>query len=1052
MKQLSLVLLLVLTAVGMSLAQRTVTGTITDEAGEPLIGASVLAKGTSTGTITDVDGAYTLEVPSGATTLIVSYTGFETRQIELGTGDYTFSDNNTATVNIVLLEGVTLDEAVVTALGISREKKSLSYAAQEVEQAQLNISRSSNFVDALSGKVAGVQLVGSPSSGFREGSIRIRGVNGLSGLDPLYVLDGTPVDASAINLDNVESVSVLKGPAATALYGNRAAGGVVVVTSKQGVRGAGIGIEVNSSTTFENVSLLPDYQNEYAGGYSQDFLTFEYNPNTHPASWSTFNGHKLLDYSADESWGPRMDGSLYRPYYTWIEGHPDFGKQVPLSPQPDNVRDFFETGTNLNNNIAFFGGADNYSFRVNYNNITRSLVIPNTKRDQNIVSVMGSFDLNDLITVSANINYKNTEQKGNIIEGYGGGLTGSFNQWFQRQIDMDILRDYINPDGTFNSWNIRSPTNARPLYWDNPFYDVYENVPHYNEDRIYGNLGLTLNLTDKLKVQGFLRSDIKDVDGDSRVSEGGLNVPEFFSYMENQKEWNFEGLVSYGDRVGLLTYDFNLGGNIRKDNDEFFNARTVGGLAIPGFYNIASSVDKPDVRNTNFSKEVRSVYGRGSFGYNGLIYLELSVRNDWSSALPQDNNSYLYPMVGTSFVFSELLGANSFISFGKVRYSFAQVGSDLGAHQINSVYDAPATGFYGSIPSLSVQNILRNAELKPQLTSTHEAGLEMRFLRNRLGFDVTYYKDENRDQILQLSVPSSSGYTAAIVNAGNITREGVELQLTATPVQNRNFSWDVTFNWAQNTSKVEELADGLDNRVIGGSGFEGGPFWNGISLNARVGQEWGTIVGWKFQRDANGNRIVNEDGTFAYQQNQIIGSILPDFTGGFLTSLNYKGVMLRISTDFQKGGNYYSVSRMFNAYSGLSGETVGLNDKGNPKRDPVDAGGGIRSEGVFADGRPNDIYISADDYYKSLFGLHEAWIFDASYFKIREVSVGYSFNPQKLGLPFLTKLNVSLVGRNLALLFTETQGFDPSESERYWYEGGQLPQARAFGFNVSLGF
>ena len=1042
MKRLFLAFALVVGAFGVAMAQKSVTGVITDQSGEPLIGASILVKGTTTGTVTDIDGTYNVTVPAGATTLVVSYTGFETTEVEVGTQ---------TVLNLTLSEGITLTEAVVTSLGITREKKSLSYAVQEVDQKDLNISRSSGLINALSGKAAGVQLVGSPSAGFREGSIRIRGVNGITGSDPLYVLDGTPVSASAVNLDNVESVSVLKGPAATALYGNRASGGVVVITSKKGAKGSGLGIDVNSSSTFDNVNLLPEYQNEYGGGYDQEFIQFSYNPAIHPASWAAFDGQNIIDYSADESWGPRLDGTPYRPYYSWYEGTPDFGKEVPFAPQPNNVRDFFETGMNLNNNVAFYGGGDDYSFRINYNNITRELVLPNTRQEKNFLSVNGNFDLSKLITVSANVNYQHTYQKGNILEGYGAGLTGSFNQWFQRQTVIEKLRNYKNADGSFNSWNISSPEDTRPLYWDNPYYDLYENAPHYYENRLYGNFGITLNLMEHLKLQGFIRTDLLDYRNDSRFTEGGLGTPFYATGKGNRNEMNYEALLSYDGVAGKVSYDFNLGANIRRNNNEAYAASTVGGLAIPGFYNIGNSIDKPNVSDLVSEKEVRSVYGRGPLGYDNMLYLEFSVRNDWSSALPQDNNSYLYPMIGASFVFSELMNSKVF-SFGKVRYSFAQVGSDIDAFQINTVYSAPSNTFYGSLPAMAVPNTLRNAELKPALTSTHEAGLEMKFLNNRVGFDFTYYRDDNRDQILNLTVPPTSGFGTAIINAGNISRQGVEVQLTGTPIKTRDFNWDITLNWAKNESVVEELADGLDTRVIGGSGFEGGPFWRGISVHARVGEEWGTVVGRAYRRDANGNRLVGENGLFLYDENVELGSILPDFTGGLINQIRFKNFRLSAAIDFQKGGQYYSVTRMFNAYSGLAAETVGLNDRGGNKRDDPADGGGVRSDGLLANGQPSDIYLSADTYYKQFFGLGEEWMTDATYLKLREVAIGYSFDTQKLGLKFIKRLDVSVVGRNLALMFTKVKGFDPSETERYWYEGGQLPQTRAFGFNIGLSF
>ncbi|MBK8501672.1 MAG: SusC/RagA family TonB-linked outer membrane protein [Saprospiraceae bacterium] len=1049
MKKLYLVTVLCLFGIGSIVAQRTISGTVTDQSGETLIGANIFVKGTTRGTTSDIDGSFSLEVPEDAKSLTFTYTGFSDQEIALVSGQDYYA--------VILAEGITLGDIIVTGLGANRDKKSISYSAQEVTNEELNISRSVGFTNALSGKVAGIQLVGSPSAGFREGGIRIRGVGGLSSADPLYILDGTPVDAGAVNMDNVESVTVLKGAPATAIYGQRATGGVVVITSKKGGETQGLGIEINSSTTFGRVSLLPDYQNEYGGGYTQDFLKFSYNPNLHPASWASFEGQNLLDYSADESWGPRMDGALYRPYYSWFEGE-DFGKQIPFSPQPNNVKDFFENSMTLNNNIAFSGGKDGNRFRLNYNNIRNELVIPNANQTKHYLSFNGSFDLSDLITITTNINYKNIDQQGNILEGYSGGLTGSFNQWFQRQIEIDKLRNYKNPDGSFNSWNINSPEEPFPLYWDNPYYDVYENTPYYDESRIYGNVGIALNVTKHLKVEGFVRGDIIDGGGERRTTEGGLNqaaygTGRFFldgrTFAPNPKEFNYEFLTSYDNRFKDFSVDFNVGANIRKVSSEISFASTVGGLAIPGYYNIGSSKDKPALNTSSFSKEVQSVYGRGSLGFKDMLYMDFTARNDWSSALPIDNNSFFYPSIGLSFVFSEIIGTSNVLSFAKVRGSYGQVGSDIGAHQINAIYGAG--NFYGSLPTLAVPNTLRNQLLKPQLTSQWEVGLEMKFLQNRLGFDVTYYNDINEDQILNLTIPATSGYTSAIINAGEITREGIEVQVNATPVRLSDFNWNLTLNWATNTSTVEALADGLDTRVIGGSGFESGPFWNGISAHARVGEEWGTLVGVLYKRDANGNIIVNANGTPATLRDQVIGSILPDFTGGLINRFNYKGIKLNVSLDFQKGGLLYSTTRMFNAYSGLGAETVGLNDKGNPKRDPVDQGGGIRFDGVTADGTPNNVYLDAQDYYGSLFGLHEEWVFDASYLKIREVSLGYEFKPQSLGLDFLTRLSVSLVANNLAT-FSELKGFDPSELEAYWYEGGQLPQVRSIGFNISLGF
>lgn len=1029
-KLLQSLFLLMLFAVTAMAQDRTVTGTVTArEDGLPLPGVSVKVKGSAVGTSTGVDGTFRLNVAPGKNTLVFSFIGYTTQEVAIP---------QSGSLSVALVsDAKQLSEVVVTGLGISRQQKAVTNSVQQVSADKLQISRETSIGNALTGKVSGVQLVGSPSAGFRAANIRIRGVNSLSGSNPLYILDGTPVEAEAINMDNVESISILKGASATAIYGQRGSSGVVVVTSKSGKKG-GTSVEFNSQTVFENVSLLPEYQNEYAGGYEQE--------------WEIVNGQKVLNYGADESWGPKMDGTMYRPYYSWIPGHPMFGKEVPLVPQPDNVKNFFETANTYNNNLGFSGGKEGFNFRINYNNISRDLVVPNSKQMKNIVNAKASYDINSKLSVSTNINYMNTDQQGNISEGYGGGLTGSFNQWFQRQIDIKELRNYKNADGTFNSWNILSPTNPRPAYWNNPYFDVYESVPTFDQDRVFGDISLAYAFTPKLKVQGWIRNDIRNNSNTSRNAEGGLDIPSFSAFSSKYTERNYEILGSYDTSFGNFTFDVNVGGNIRKNGYEYQNQATVGGLAIPGLYAVSNSKDRPTAVNYIERKEVRSIYSRGSLGYRGFAYVDFSARNDWSSALPADNNSYFYPSVGGSLVLSELgfLNQNKTLSFLKLRGSFAQVGSDIDPYRINTTYDSGT--FYGSSASLYLPNTLQNAALKPALQSEIEGGIEAKFLNDRLGFDVTAYKRDNRDQILSLTVPSTSGYSTAIVNAGNIQGKGVEVQLYGTPVTGKDFKWDVTFNWARNRSVVKSLAEGLDNRLIGGAGVEAGPFWNGIAVEARVGQEWGTVLGRKFRRDANGNKIVNANGTYAYDINQNLGTILPEWTGGFVNQMSYKNVFLNFAIDVQQGGQFYSTSQMFNAYSGLGIETVGLNDKGNPKRDPVAAGGGIRADGVFANGQPNNVYLEAVSYYGNLFGLHEAWMFDASYAKLREVSLGYNLDSKALSKTPFKNASVSLTARNVALLYSSVKGIDPSELERFWYEGGQLPQTRAIGFNVRLGF
>ncbi|MFB9293097.1 SusC/RagA family TonB-linked outer membrane protein [Persicitalea jodogahamensis] len=1030
--------------------ERTVTGKVTADDGSSLPGVNISVKGTTRGTNSDVSGNYTLTAVPNNATLVFSYIGFKAQEVEVG---------NRSTVNVTLETDVSLlNEVVVTGLGVSRESKAVGHALQQIDGEKLTFSKDANLANSLAGKIAGVQIQGAPSSSFRSGNIRIRGVTGLSiYANPLYIVDGTPIDdLNAVNMDNVETITVLKGASATAIYGQRASEGVVVITSKKSVRGK-IQVDINSATTMDVVSNLPNYQNSYGGGYDQSFIPFEFNPAIHPAEWQAFQGQNLIDYSADESWGPKLDGTLYRPYYSWFPSHPDFGKQIPFSPQPDNVKNYFDTGHTYNNNVSISGGSDKASFRASVTNIKRNLIVPNTDQTRNYINLGGSYDISKKLTFTTNINVVDEKTKGRPLEGYGQGLTGSFNQWFQRQIDIDILRDYKNPDGSFNSWNIKGPEDTKPLYWDNPYYDVYENIFNAGQNRVFGDIGLTYEIMPGLKLGGWVRDNTLNSRYDFRIASGGLNPDGFFTGTDKRNERNYEFLGTYNKTFGEFNFDANLGANIRRNTREVQNLSTNGGLSIPNFYNISASKDRPNTQNFTSEKEVRSVYGTVSLGYRGFIYVDGSLRNDWSSSLPVANNSYLYPSISGSFVFSEFLKNQRILSFGKLKAGWAKVGSDTDPYQIFNTFSV--NNPYGSLPTQSLPGRLPNANLLPTLSTSYDLGIEVKFLDNRIGFDFTVYNRDNTNQILPLSVSAASGYTQAMVNAGKINNSGVELATTFIPVQKDDFDWTINVNLAKARTKVVELADGLDNYVLptfavysAGANLSGSSVAFGPTVNAKVGEPFGELVGRAFQRDENGNRIVNADGAFVFDNNVNLGSFLPDWSGGVINTLNYKNFVLNFSVDFQKGGLVYSVTQMFNAYSGLGAATVGPNDKGIEQRDPVADGGGIRADGVLADGSQNQQYVEAIDYYKSLFRLHENWIYDASYAKLRELSLGYKFNSELLNKVGIRSAYVALVGRNLWRIQQPVKGLDPSEIESVWAEGGQLPGTTTFGVNVKLGF
>lgn len=1074
MRKISLMLLLVASTLTTALAQKiSIKGKVSDSYGEPIQRASIKEKGTTNGTIAGADGSFSLSVNRGAT-LVISATGFEEKEVTAADG-----------MSVSLLPDTKImSEVVVTALGIKREKKALGYSIQEVKGENLTIAKSTDVSSSLVGKVSGVQLVGSPSSTFDNADIIIRGVTGLGISAPIFVVDGTITNQSAVIMDNVENVSVLKGPAATALYGQRAANGAVVITTKKGTRKRTTGVEVNLGVTFEKLALIPPYQNEYAGGYSssytnknslgagllddEGFYIFKYDPSKHPASWASFNGQRMLEYGADESWGPKMTGQQYRPYYSWYPGA-EFGQLSALTPQPDNVKNFFQTARNLNNSIAFTSSDANYNFRLTYGNQNRTLVIPGAQRDQNQLGLNGSYDIGNYITISSDMAFTSANTTGQPLEGYrldGLNVTQNFNQWFQRQLDMDKMKNYRQPDGSLNSWNIGDPNNSsnlavygKPQYWDNPYFVIKENYGTKKHNRLVGNAGINIKINKHLNLQSFARMNTYSNQNDYRVATGGLNIDSYEILQNQYKEMNYETNLMYKNKFGQFSVDALAGANKRQENYTQLFQATQGGLSSANFFDIAASVARPTSTRTYQKKIVNSLYGKVSLGYKDMVFVEGTLRNDWSSALPANANSYLYPSVSTSFIFTELLeNINGFdwLTFGKIRASYASVGSDLDPHSLDlSITNG---SFYGSNSSAAIGDQFRGGGIKPSLSTAYEAGIELRFFK-RLGLEFAIYQNNNTDQILGVDVSPASGFSTAQINAGKIINKGVELSITGTPISQKNFSWDVSLNWAKNTNFVEELAPGLKTYVYGTSRYD-------IRLEHPVGGKWGTFYGRKWRVDPKtGETIINASGQPEYDVNQEIGTVLPKWTGGMFNSLRYKGFDLTFSIDFQSGGLFYSETRNFNTGTGLSKETVGVNDKGFDWRDYPGAytlaggnvgNGGIRIPGVFANGNPNNRYISARAYfYTALQRDARNQLLDASYLKLREVRFGYSLPAAWVQKTRIAKtINFGVIVQNAWLIWATTKkyGVDPSELEVFWREGGQLSSTRQIGANIRVSF
>jgi TonB-linked SusC/RagA family outer membrane protein len=1066
----SLLFLLVLLGASLDIfAQgKTVSGKVTAaEDNSPLPGVNVIVKGTMLGTATDADGNFALSVPEGST-LVFTFIGLQTQEIAVG--------SNTVVDVKMNHDAKQLTEVVVTALGIERDQKTLTYATQQVGGDKLRVTRDTDLNNTLAGKFAGVQVAG--QAGSKLGStaaIRIRGAASLSDRGPLYVLDGTAIDPSLINMDNVESISILKGPNATALYGQRGDGGVVMITSKKGKKSNGIGVSIGSTTTFEKVNILPKYQNVYGGGGSSDFLTFEYKPGVHPADWAVFNGKQYPDYADDASWGPKMDGSEYIPWYAWYPGSKYSFKTAKFTPQKNNVRDFYETGVTLNNNVALSKAGDGYNVNLSYTDLHRTGIIPNSSLTRRYLSVNSSVDLGKHFVVGLNLNYSHEDLKGSFNDGYGNyGGAGSFQQWFHRDLDMSILRelrDFRTPTGALASWNHTNPTATTDYsdagfnkgnYWYN-FYSYLDKVSNDNvKDQLFGDLNLTYKINDHLKVQGFARRDqlhthyeykvptILELSGRQTSTKAG-----YATGLTETLEENYEGVVTYQNQFKDWDISANIGGNIRRNTYNEALMSTTTGLVVPDLFTISNSKGTPSYSNFRSLKIVRSVYARTSFGYKDLLYVDLTARNDWSSALPANNNSYFYPSVGTSFIFSELLTGQSILSLGKLRANWAQIGSDLDPYRLVQTYGVNTAQYSGNILT-GVSDVLTNPAIIPAKSTSYEGGFDLKFFDNRVGLSATYYKEIRKNEIITVSVSSTSGYASNVINAGQVERSGIELQLNVVPIRTDNFTWDVTFNAARNRSRVIKLTDGVNAIEAESSGFNNADDFGYIRVynktNADGGSNaWGQLRGNGI-RYKDGQPVLNEDGTYAYDENVYFGSALPDFTGGIFNSLTYKNFQLNISIDFQKGGKYFSLSNFWGEYSGLYSETAATNDKGMNVRDDVANGGGVHVKGVDENGNPVDKYVSAYDYYHQ-FGNNSIVnnsLFDASYVKLREISLGYNIPLKNKSI--VQSLSVSLVARNPWLIYLANRNFDVSELSQRFTESGQQPGTRSIGLGLKASF
>jgi len=932
---------------------KNLTGTVTSaDDNTPIPGVSVSVKGTTLGTITNIDGVYELKVPDDAKILVLSFVGMKTQEIGIGTA---------TTYNVVLVPDVLgLDEVVVTALGQTRTKKGLGYSVQDIKGDELVTARESNVVNSLQGKVSGVQITNSSGNVSSGSRIVVRGMSTLTGNNqPLFVIDGVPIinsysssgaysgvdygnSAMDINPSDVENISILKGANAAALYGSRAVNGVVLITTKSGKgTSKGLGVSVESNMMWSNPLKLPSYQNEYGQGYNKKFEYVDGN-------WGGVND------GIDESWGPKLDGRLLPQFDSPYDPVTGVRTPTPWIAHPDNVKNVFETGFNRTTTLSVSRMEDDYNFRVSVANQDITGMIPNTDQRKNTFTLNAGLNVTSKLRVGGSGSYIVTNNDNIMGSGYtSAGILQSLSQWFGRQVDTQFLKD---------NWEEIDPVSGRNYNWnhsyhDNPYWTLNKNTNSRSRERIMGNVNLSYEITDWIQFRAMLGVDaysqhIKEVRAkDSHDWMDG----RFSNYESIRSETTANAVLTFDKTVG----DFDILGTLGTEYNHYdyrSDNTYVSSLIIPDLYAVSNAAVAATTGMNESHRELQSVFASVNLGYKDYLFLDLTARNDWSSTLPIESNSYFYPSVSLGLIVTEALGIQSdILSYAKLRGSYAQVGGTAGTYALQGTFGAsqPFTGQ----PSLSYTNTLAPLGLEPQQKKSVEFGGELKFLNNRISLDATYYKENTENQILNIAISRTTGFSTKTINAGNMQNEGLELVLNVVPIQTKDFTWDITANWSTNKNTVKELTGDMEYLYL----YNGS--W-GLQVHARVGEEYGQMWGYDILRE-NSTEILNDDGEVDYIQysgrpvlgsngryqrapkKSVLGNIAPDWFGGINNGFHYKNLNASFMIDFRVGGDQYSVTDWFGNYAGIMEITAATNDNGKNVRDDVADGGGVKIDGVY---------------------------------------------------------------------------------------------------------
>ncbi|MCF0176691.1 MAG: SusC/RagA family TonB-linked outer membrane protein [Bacteroidales bacterium] len=1018
-----------------------VHGIVVDAMGG-LPGCGIVIKGTTTGTITDLDGNFEIDAQIGDV-LVVSFLGYTPKEVTVDGSDLTITLEEDTTM---------LSEVVVTALGIKRDRKALGYGVAEVKGEELTKAKETNVVNSLAGKVAG--LVVQNTAGGASGSTRVmlRGNTEMSGNNqPLYVVDGIPLDntnfasagqsggydlgdgISAINPDDIETMTVLKGPAASALYGSRASHGVILITTKKAEKDK-FSVEYNGSFTLDSqLSKWDNIQQVYGQGSNGMF-----NP----------NGNTLTN----KSWGPKAD-------YNNVDYFD--GVSRPYLIQPNNTSNFFRTGLTAQNSIILSTSAGNTGMRFSFTDMRNKDILPETNmsRDNFNLRVNTSVAKVDL---DFNVNYTRENVKNRPALGDTQSNVGKNLMVLANTYNQSWLKQYQDDKGEYSNWN------GNDQYNRNPYWDLYKNSNKSSKDVFRLSGKAIYNVTDHFKIQGTIGTDINNMDFSEFIARTtpGTNAGQLQNSLYNNRTLNAEILALYNNNWGDFDFNGTFGGNIFYVNNKTniltgMNQQMDDIIAIMNY-------QEQSIQESTYRKQINSIYGSASLGFKHTYYLEFTLRGDQSSTLPIGNNIYVYPSVSGSLVFSEFVNNKDVLSYGKIRASWAQVGSDTDPYQLSLNYTTGIYSYPGYTIGMINNNTQPNKDLRPTMTSSYELGLETKFFQNRLGIDFTFYDQKSRDQIIGLASSSTSGYNYRLVNAGNIQNSGIELAINGRAVDTGNFSWDLGVNFSKNNNKVLELVDGMNY-------FEREKAtWCGVTVGAEVGKNYGSILGKDFKRTDDGTVIINPETGLPKVDDTLrtLGNASWDWTGGFYTTFTYKNLRLSAAFDVKVGADLFSMS-MRSAYdSGKAMETLDGREEWYASEEARRAAGvsidtwrangnckGFVVPGVIenADGSfvPNDIPVNPEDYWTSAAAnAPSMFIYDNSYVKCREITLGYTF-PGKWFGEGVRGMSVSFVARNPFIVWKNIPNIDPDSSYNtsgLGLEYGSLPSRRSFGFNVNIKF